>query len=291
MGAEVGEPSHVELVTCKLGSGSVLWASGVPDGRAGGPGLLEPQGEPGGAHLLPPGLWWAWSRDICNPPGAPSRPFIGVHSWAAGLPEGSHSEAGRATAGAALHKGSPEASACESRGGGRLLHPVSGTKAQLRGPPRPSPFEAAEGSRPSWPGSLIKQLPPGTHRPVAGAPKCAHKPCDPVKVRPRPAGLRARGSGPGGLSACSSASLRVSTTPPRSLHQTLSQLEVAPCVSSPHPRGVAQHLPEGLLRLSEGTAACSEFIYARNSSAESAWTLDKGRLSGMPRGRAADVMG
>ena len=144
---------------------------------------------------------------------------------------------------------------------------------------------------PSWPGSLIKQLPPGTHRPVAGAPKCAHKPCDPVKVRPRPAGLRARGSGPGGLSACSSASLRVSTTPPRSLHQTLSQLEVAPCVSSPHPRGVAQHLPEGLLRLSEGTAACSEFIYARNSSAESAWTLDKGRLSGMPRGRAADVMG
>lgn len=158
MGAEVGEPSHVEPVTCKLGSGSVLWASGVPDGRAGGPGLLEPQGGPGGAHLLPWGLWWAWSRDICNLPGAPSRPFIGVHSWAAGLPEGSHSEAGRGTAGAAPHKGSPEASACESRGGGRLLHPVSGTKAQLRGPPRPSLFAAAEGSRATLAGQPHKAI-------------------------------------------------------------------------------------------------------------------------------------
>lgn len=251
MGAEVGEPSHVEPVTCKLGCGSVLWASGVPDGRAGGPGLLEPQGGPGGAHLPPRGLWWAWSRDICNLPGAPSRPFIGVHSWAAGLPEGSHSEAGRATAGAAPHKGSPEASACESRGGGVYCILSRALKHSCGVPLGPAfSRRRRKEAGPSWPGSLIKQLPPGTHRPVAGAAKCAHKPCDLVKVRPRPTGLRARGSGPGGLSA---ASLRVSTTPPRSLHQTLSQLEVAPCVSSPHPRGVAQHLPEGLLRLSEGT--------------------------------------
>ena len=40
----------------------------------------------------------------------------------------------------------------------------------------------------------------GTHRPAAAASKCAHKPRDPVKVRIRPSGLKARGSGPGGLS-------------------------------------------------------------------------------------------
>ena len=47
--------------------------------------------------------------------GPPIRPFIGVHSWAVGLPEGSHSEAGLGTAGAAgagpqagQHKGEPQ---------------------------------------------------------------------------------------------------------------------------------------------------------------------------------------
>lgn len=34
----------------------------------------------------------------------------------------------------------------------------------------------------------------------AAASKCAHKPRDPVKVRTRPSGLNARGSGPGSLS-------------------------------------------------------------------------------------------
>ena len=71
--------------------------------------------------------------------GPLSRPFIGVHSWAVGLPKGSHSEAGRGTAGAAPRtKGAPEASACERQGGGHLLHPVSGTKAQLWGPLGPA---------------------------------------------------------------------------------------------------------------------------------------------------------
>lgn len=32
--------------------------------------------------------------------GPPIRPFIGAHSWAVGLPKGSHSEAGPGTAGA-----------------------------------------------------------------------------------------------------------------------------------------------------------------------------------------------
>lgn len=88
MGAEVGEPGHVEPVTCKPGSGPVLWASRVPDGRAGGPGLLEPLGRPGGAQLLPRGLWWAWSRDICNWPGSPQQALYWSPSLGSWAPQG-----------------------------------------------------------------------------------------------------------------------------------------------------------------------------------------------------------
>lgn len=129
----------MEPVTCKPGSGPVLWAGSIPDGRAGGPGLLEPPGGPGGARLLPRGLWWAWSRDICNQPGSPQQaiywsPFLG--SWA---PQGEPFR-GRAwhSGGCPRTKGAPEASACERQGGGHLLHPVSGTKAQLWGPLGPA---------------------------------------------------------------------------------------------------------------------------------------------------------
>lgn len=78
----------MEPVTCKPGSGPVLWASRVPDGRAGGPGLLEPLGRPGGAQLLPRGLWWAWSRDICNWPGSPQQALYWSPSLGSWAPQG-----------------------------------------------------------------------------------------------------------------------------------------------------------------------------------------------------------
>lgn len=133
--------------------------------------------------------------------GPLSRPFIGVHSWAVGLPKGSHSEAGRGTAGAAPAQREPQRHLHVKGREGGIYCILSRALKHSCGAPSAQPFcGSGRNQGPPWPSSLIKQSPPGTHRPAAAASKCAHKPRDPVKVRTRPLGLNARGSGPGSLS-------------------------------------------------------------------------------------------
>lgn len=57
---------------------------------------------------MPTAPWGCWDRCLggrgpgtsVTGLGPPIRPFIGAHSWAVGLPKGSHSGAGPGTAGA-----------------------------------------------------------------------------------------------------------------------------------------------------------------------------------------------
>lgn len=117
-GERLSRQGDGEPVMCELGSEVVVWARNVPDWRTGGPGLLEPLGTvlARWSPLTVLGLVGGRGHGTSvTGLGPPIRPFIGVHSWAVGLPEGSHSEAGLGTAGAAgtgpragQHKGEPQ---------------------------------------------------------------------------------------------------------------------------------------------------------------------------------------
>lgn len=129
--------------------------------------------------------------------GPPAGPLLESILGQLGSPRGAIQRQGVAQQGLPRTKGAPRHLHVKAGEGGVYCILSRALKHSCGVPLGPAFLRRRKEAGPPWPGSLIKQLPPGTHRPAAGAPKCAHKPCNPVKVRPCPAGLRARGSGPG----------------------------------------------------------------------------------------------
>lgn len=183
---------------CELGSEAVIWARNVPDWRTGGPGFLEPLGTvlARWSPLTVLGLVGGRGHGTSvTGLGPPIRPFIGVHSWAVGLPEGSHSEAGLGTAGAAgtgpragQHKGEPQRH-LHVKGGWAFTASCLGPLKHICWAQRGPSLFAGRRKEAGWAsaqGSLIKQFPPGTNGPATHPSSVRQEPRDPVKTQAPP---------------------------------------------------------------------------------------------------------
>lgn len=112
-GSTVSQSRHC----VRWGLEDASWAGSIPDGTEGRTGHTDSFLELWGPASPLSALGFVGGRGngtSVTGPGPPNRPFIGAHSWAVGLSEGSHSEAGPGTAGATgagpgagQHKGEP----------------------------------------------------------------------------------------------------------------------------------------------------------------------------------------